>query len=182
VDAAGKIACPGAELKHSGRRVDARFSYHPCEDIGIRRSDWILFVPDVGIIAVRFVIVVENFGVSTWHITEGRKDREILEQEIAKIMKIQNGYLIRRSLAVGIGTSRNQARTTKPPLRPLVFAAIRDFGSPYRGKSPDMRLSSRAPSLVQGKIDRVYLRSRHCKDRKVGNHAVHAPSRFDGHS
>jgi len=75
VDAAGKIACPGAELKHSGRRVDARFSYHPCEDIVIRRSDWIFFVPDVGIVAVRFVIVVENFAVSTSHITEGRKDQ-----------------------------------------------------------------------------------------------------------
>jgi hypothetical protein len=56
---AGKIAGPGAELKNSGRRVDARLPDHPSKDIVIGRSDGISFVPNVVIVSVRLVIVVE---------------------------------------------------------------------------------------------------------------------------
>jgi hypothetical protein len=67
IDEPGKIAGSGTELKHSGRRVDARFSYHPREDIVIGRSNGVTLVPYVGVIAIRLVIVIENFAVSTSH-------------------------------------------------------------------------------------------------------------------
>jgi hypothetical protein len=67
MDEAGKIASPGAELKHSGGRVDARFAYHPREDIAIRRSDGIPLVPYVNVVTVGVLIVVENFAVSASH-------------------------------------------------------------------------------------------------------------------
>lgn len=90
MDETGKIAGPGAEFKHSGRRVDVRLADHPPKDIVIRRSDGISFVPNVVIIAVRLFIVVESLAVSTWHnecltfldISDpadrlGRNDREV---------------------------------------------------------------------------------------------------------
>jgi hypothetical protein len=100
MEEAGKIAGSGAELKHSGRRVDARLAYHPGKDIVIRRSDGIFFVPYVGIVAVRVIIVVENWPVNTSH-TDRRSQRpDRFKQEIAKITKIEDDFLNRGTLAV----------------------------------------------------------------------------------